>query len=561
MGDRAETTELPRPESWLHRPLPDEAPTEALVLLWSREEPARVGEVVFFAADEEGPWMLGRGEPEDDPRLRATFVRQRPGRSEPQPPLTCPWLSRTQLVIARVAPGTLLVENVGRCPLRIRGADVAEGRVEAGDLVELRGEMLFLCLRRPLRMRVIPGHTVQSHPFGLPDALGLVGESPASWALRSGIAVAARTDDHVLVLGASGSGKELVAQAIHALSPAGKKAMVSRNAATIPTGIVAAELFGNLKGYPNPGTPERPGLVGAAHGSTLFLDEIADLPIDAQTGLLRVLDQGEYQRLGDETVRRSKVRFVGATNRPTSQLRDDVRRRFKRTIEVPGLNDRREDIPQLVTHLLRHRAATSDPGLAGRFFERRGELSFPRVTPDLVAALVAHDYATNVRELEALLIVAVDGSRGDYVELTDDLRSKLGEGAPAPGPGLASMDEPGFDEPHRARLEVLRRNAFSPTRCELDTTRVKANRPNWDLYYRQLIWRALVLDAMSMPEAATRLAGAGDGDLRQRVLRRLEEHVSRLARDPSAAERASPGNGDLAAVLAAIRDGTLAPPT
>src|SRR5690606_5383103 len=103
---------------------------------------------------------------------------------------------------------------------------------------------------------------------------GIVGESPAAWALRDELAFVAARDLHVLLHGATGTGKELAARAIHGLGRSAGREMIARNAATLPAGIADAELFGNAKDYPNPGMRERPGLVGAADGSTLFLDEL-----------------------------------------------------------------------------------------------------------------------------------------------------------------------------------------------------------------------------------------------------------------------------------------------
>src|SRR5690348_15490748 len=131
----------------------------------------------------------------------------------------------------------------------------------------------------------------------------------------------ARRPGHVLLTGASGTGKELAARAIHALSKRSGQRLVARNAATLPESLIDAELFGNAKNYPNPGMAERAGLVGQADGSTLFLDEIAELPSSSQAHLLRVLDDGEYHRLGDGLARRSDFRLVAATNRDVSSLK------------------------------------------------------------------------------------------------------------------------------------------------------------------------------------------------------------------------------------------------
>src|SRR5205807_1302663 len=125
-----------------------------------------------------------------------------------------------------------------------------------------------------------------------------------------------------------GCGKELVAQGIHALSSRRARKIVSRNAATFPDTLVDAELFGNAPNYPNQGMPERAGLIGEADGSTLFLDELGELPEALQTRLLRVLDSGEYQRLGDSRRRSASFRFVAATHRSLEKLREDVAARL-----------------------------------------------------------------------------------------------------------------------------------------------------------------------------------------------------------------------------------------
>jgi DNA-binding NtrC family response regulator len=244
---------------------------------------------------------------------------------------------------------------------------------------------------------------------------------------------------------------------------------VARNAATLPPGLVDAELFGNLKNYPNPGMPERPGIVAQADGGTLFLDEIGELPWEAQAHLLRVLDAGgEYHRLGDAAPRRSDVRLVAATNRAPEELKHDLLARLTLRLTLPGLDARREDIPLLARHLL-EKAAAESPEIAGRFFEPSGE---PRVEPALVELLLRHAYAANVRELESLLWAALQGSPGDRVILTDELREEAATHAGAepagPGSGIgasAPATRPACREPTPDEIrESLRRNDGSVTK-------------------------------------------------------------------------------------------------
>jgi DNA-binding NtrC family response regulator len=387
------------------------------VLLWSRDEPHRTGEVALVPRGK-GPatYVLGRAEPAaGDPLPRLTWIRQRPGRNYAAPALNSPRVSREQLKIETRPRGMLQVTNIGRCPLWFDGKPVTELEVGPGDVLELQQQLLLLVVSRPAMIPSLAHSEAPSHPFGEPDANGIVGESEAAWALRDRVAFASRRAAHVLIRGASGTGKELVAQAIHNDSSRGRKALVSRNAATFPETLIDAELFGNARNYPNPGMPERVGLVGEAEGSSLFLDEFGELPSAMQAHLLRVLDSGEYTRLGESRARRSDFRLIAATNRPESSLKEDVLARLRLRVEIPDLNDRVEDIPRIAIHVLR-RMAAKDQEIAARFFPNGDPRSIPRLSISLVSALVKHEYATHVRELEALLLEAMAETRGDTIE-------------------------------------------------------------------------------------------------------------------------------------------------
>ena len=260
----------------------------------------------------------------------------------------------------------------------------------------------------------------------------------------------------MLLLGPSGTGKELAARAIHGLSSRRAKIFVSRNASTLPEGIVDAELFGNAKGYPNHGMPERLGLLGEADESTLFLDEIGDLPERLQVHLLRALDDGgEYQRLGESRTRRSSFRLVAATNRPLDSLKHDFLARFTHRITLPSLDERRDDVPLVVRALLL-RAAHADASIAKRFFEiRDGALAEARIAPELVTRLLRHRFSGNVRELDRLLWLAIGTTREPYLHLTPEVAAELGEPMP-----LGDAVEP--TELDRASIErALAENAGS----------------------------------------------------------------------------------------------------
>jgi len=372
-------------------PAGGEAERSGLAVIWSRDEPERAGEVALVPPRRGSTWVLGRGSGGKD---RLGLVRQRPGRNEDTGEVRNPRISRDQLLI--FADGTALdVRNAGRLELKVNDVSVRRARLEPGDLVELDRELMLLVVRRPERL---PSATVEMGVFGGPDASGFVGESPAAWQLRRHIASCASTREHVVVHGPSGVGKELVAQAIHRLS-GGDRELVARNAATFPEGILDAELFGNLRDYPNPGMVARQGVIGEADGSTLFLDEIGEMSHAMQAHLLRVLDGGEYQRLGESRRRVSRFRLIAATNRPIESLKHDFLARLTRRIQVPGLDQRPEDIP-LVARALLDRIARENP----RLFP--GEP--PQIHPRLLRLLVVHRYSTHVREVLQALWRAID---------------------------------------------------------------------------------------------------------------------------------------------------------
>ncbi|HEY8377328.1 MAG TPA: sigma 54-interacting transcriptional regulator [Nannocystis sp.] len=365
----------------------------ALVLVWSAEEPERVGEVACLPPGTDGPYTLGRAvEPGEDGALPLVFTRLRPFERIVTGALRDARISRWQLRIHALDDGELLVEQGGRGQLEVNGHEVEHAVVTPGDVITAVDRFSLLYSERPTAWPREPS-CVAPFPFGEADAFGIVGESTAAWELRRRIAFVAGRTEHVLVHGPSGTGKELVVRAIHERS--GRGPLVARNAATLPESLLDVELYGNLKDYPNPGMPERVGMLGEACGGTLFLDEIGELPHAHQAHLLRVMDSGQYTRLGERGSRVADVRFVCATNRDPGDLKHDLRARFIHSVPAPGLDERREDIPLIARHLLR------DAGAA---------------PPDarLIGALLQHAYEGHVREVKALLwraIAASDGAR------------------------------------------------------------------------------------------------------------------------------------------------------
>lgn len=435
-----------------------ETPREqlALVLLWSRSEPQRVGEILLLPrVNPRQGLCIGRGPAEPGMQMLELY-RQRPGRLEPRGPILSPRVSRIALKVRIHPQDRLQLENVGKLPLLHHGQEVSQVELQPGELVELKHELVLGVIQR---LPVLPSPpelaSLGTHPFGEADKLGLVGESAAAWDLRRQVAFAGPRNAHALLLGSSGTGKELVAGALHALSPRSARTMVARNAATFPETLIDAELFGNAKSFPNVGMPERPGLVGEADGSTLFLDEIGELPSSLQAHLLRVLDQGEYQRLGESRMRKADLRLIAATNRSPEEMKHDVVARLKLRIQLPDLNSRREDVPLIARHLMR-RIAASDPLIAERFMEGKAPAWEPRFTPSLMAALVQHPYTTHVRELEALLWQSMTGSTGSFLEKVEGM--SVGKKAELRTPERArepEQREKSAPEPVRPRVPAV----------------------------------------------------------------------------------------------------------
>jgi DNA-binding NtrC family response regulator len=407
-------------------------PSWVFVLCWSSSQPDRAGEVAFLTAFEHV--FLGRGD--EKVHEFAAFGQHRPGKpvptGSPEAFLAGQGLSRRQLRVRATAVG-VEVEVVGRLATFVNGGEkeVSRATLRDGDTLYLRGELVLLCTQR---QRTLPGTGVL-HTFGQPDAHGIVGEGPKAWGLRVQLAKAAASDLHVLILGESGSGKELAAATIHEGSGRAKGPYVDRNASSFSPDLIDAELFGNLKNFPNPGQPARDGIVGEADGGTLFLDEIGDLPLDVQTRLLRFMDDGRFNAVGEATTREADVRVLGATNKGESAFRPDFLARFPDTVPIPPLRERREDTPLLIRHcLLRlaHKHAS-----AKRFCPvgRSGGME-PRISGRLVDYLVRQELPRNVRDLEAFLVLAAKQSEdAGYEELTLPTSIRSSTTTPPPEPG------------------------------------------------------------------------------------------------------------------------------
>jgi transcriptional regulator with GAF, ATPase, and Fis domain len=239
----------------------------------------------------------------------------------------------------------------------------------------------------------------------------ILGRSQALQRVLRDVDTVAATDTSVLILGESGTGKELVARAIHQRSPRADKPLVKVNCGSIPRELFESEFFGHVRGSFTGAVRDRIGRFQLANGGTLFLDEVGEIPLDLQAKLLRVLQEGEFERVGDDTTRRVNVRVLAATNRDLQREIADGRFRldlFYRLgvfpIEMPPLRSRREDIPDLVGHFVRQcceRLHVPVPRLPVRELDRARD----------------YDWPGNIRELQNAVERAVILARGGTLEL------------------------------------------------------------------------------------------------------------------------------------------------
>lgn len=246
------------------------------------------------------------------------------------------------------------------------------------------------------------------------DLKSLVGDSPALQKSLRAIEMVAPTDSTVLITGETGTGKELVAQAIHRLSPRQQKALITVNCAALPPTLIESELFGHEKGAFTSATARKLGRFELAHGGTIFLDEVGELPIDVQMKLLRVLEAQEFNRVGGTQTIRVDVRVLAATNVDLDQaikrnsFRADLFYRLNVfPLRLPTLRERLQDIPLLARHFVQK-------------YSQRHRKPVTRIHSAALKALSAYDWPGNVRELEHVIERAVIVSRTSTLT-TEDL--------------------------------------------------------------------------------------------------------------------------------------------
>jgi Nif-specific regulatory protein len=250
---------------------------------------------------------------------------------------------------------------------------------------------------------------------------GIVGDSPAMREVYRLVRLVAPTPASVLLVGETGTGKEVVARAIHRLSPRAEGPYVRVNCCALAESLLESELFGHVKGAFTGAIDNKTGRFEAAHGGTIFLDEIASMTPKLQVKLLRVLQEKEFERVGESRTIRVDTRVIAATNQfledeiASGRFRDDLYYRLNVVaVELPPLRERREDIP----------------ALARFFLERHSEehrRDAPELTPEVNTILLDHDWPGNVRELENYMERAVVLAGGG--PLTPDLLAPPGQGA------------------------------------------------------------------------------------------------------------------------------------
>jgi formate hydrogenlyase transcriptional activator len=269
----------------------------------------------------------------------------------------------------------------------------------------------------PSRVNMEP---VEEQVCSEPGFEGIVGQSAALRQVLQLVEMVAPTDSSVLLLGETGTGKELIARAIHHRSRRRERALVRLNCAAIPSGLLESELFGHERGAFTGAITQKIGWLELADQGTLFLDEIGDIPLELQPKLLRVLQEREFERLGSTRTKRVDARLVAATNRDVErmvaekQFRSDLYYRLNVfPIEVPPLRERTEDIPLLVRHFVQH-------------FARQMNRAIETIPAETMQALTCYSWPGNIRQLQNLIERAVILSTGTVLRVPlGELRTRI----------------------------------------------------------------------------------------------------------------------------------------
>ncbi|WP_224249367.1 sigma 54-interacting transcriptional regulator [Hyalangium gracile] len=399
----------------------------------------------------------------------------RPGDTFGQP-LADPFVSRHPIVFSpgeggrlrlRVAEGGTRV-TVGE--QHVTSREFTPQELAAGIPLELSGRVVLLL------------HLASSQTKAPGDMLGMVGASPGIRRVREHIQRIADLQVPVLVRGETGTGKELVAQAIHQHSPRKERPFISVNLGAIPKELAAAELFGAHRGAFTGATRDREGFFRAAQAGTLFLDEVGEAPPEVQVMLLRVLETGELYPVGGHTPIKTDVRLIAATDANLEeQIRDG---RFKAPllhrlagyeIRLPPLRERREDLGVLFQHFAREELAAIGEA---HLLTPRDPYAEPWLPASLALRLLRYAWPGNVRQLRNLTRQLVIGSRGQPVLQVDPRLAEELDSASAPLPSPPTSGDSPSEPPPKPAPAVARRKSTEVTGEEL----ISALRQHaWDL--------------------------------------------------------------------------------
>src|SRR5216110_205438 len=299
----------------------------------------------------------------------------------------------------------------------------------------------------------MPAESREALRVEVDDGRTLIGRSSELHRIWAVVQRAAPADVSVLITGETGTGKEIIGRLIHKLSPRAAKEFVAVDCNAVAPSLLESELFGHERGAFTGADRHRVGVFELADGATLFLDEIANLPLEAQAKLLRVLQEREFRRLGGDHLVRSDFRLITATNADLTAavragcFREDLLHRLKVVhIHLPPLRERREDIPLLVSYFVdRQRLRLKRPGVH-------------RVSHEAVDVLMSHDWPGNVRELENAIETAIVACPRDTIGRPT---SSVGEPRP-PGDRRPASSSCPFASPASARSQPSRGSIFSP---------------------------------------------------------------------------------------------------
>ena len=291
--------------------------------------------------------------------------------------------------------------------------DITQRKLAENKLNQAYGEIEQLQKRLQAESAYLQAEIQLEHNFE-----NIIGQSEALKYVLHRVEQVAHLDSIVLILGETGTGKELIARALHKLSDRGSRPLVKVNCAALPSDLIESELFGREKGAFTGATTTQIGRFELAKGSTLFLDEIGELPFELQAKLLRVLESGEFERLGASRTLKSDARIIVATNRNleeevrNSRFREDLLYRLKIfPITIPPLRDRKKDIPLLVNYFVQ------------TFSRKMGKPGAFTITNSSMKALQSHSWPGNVRELQHIIEGALISAQGDQLTF-DTLKTK-----------------------------------------------------------------------------------------------------------------------------------------